>query len=144
MITGGKIVQVEAKRDKEGAISGLNINIGLDDVAVKGDEVTIQYTFIVEYADKVGHLKMSGVVYASEDKSKAKEIEEMWKKSKRLPNDFAEVVLNTINYTCGVNGTFVVQPVRLSPPMQLPRVRVEIGPEEKKKKPEKTDKLGAA
>jgi len=144
MITGGKIVFVEAKRDKEGAVNGLDINIGLDDVAVKGDEVTIQYTFIVAYGDKVGHLKMNGVLYASEDRSKAKEIEEMWKKSKRLPADFAELVLNTINYTCGVNGTFVVQPVRLTPPMQLPRVRVEMAPEEKKKKPEKSEKPGAA
>jgi len=138
MITGGKIVYVEAKREKEGPVEGLNINIGLDDVAVKGSDVTIQYTFMVDYGDKVGHLKITGVLYASEDKNKAKEIEDMWKKSKKVPTDFAELVLNTINYTCGVNGTFVVQPVRLTPPMQLPRVRVEMAPpEDKKKKPEK-------
>lgn len=137
MITGGKIVQVEAKRDKEGAVSGMNINIGIDDLVVKGDEITIQYTFLVEYQEKVGHLKMVGVLYASEEREKARAIEDMWKKTKKLPEDFAEVVLNTINYTCGVNGTFVVQPVRLTPPMQLPRVRVEMAPEEKKKKPEK-------
>jgi len=145
MITGGKIVYAEAKRDKEGPVEGLSINIGVDDVAVRGDEITIQYTFVVDYLDKIGKLKMMGVLYASEEKNKAKEIEETWKKSKKLPEDFAEVVLNTINYTCGVNGTFVVQPVRLTPPMQLPRVRVEMAPEgkEKKKKPEKSDK-GAA
>jgi hypothetical protein len=137
MITGGKIVYVEAKREREGAVDGLGINIGIDDVAVKGDSITIQYTFTVDYDDKVGHLKMSGVLYASEDRSKAKEIEEMWKKSKKLPEGFAELVLNTINYTCGVNGTFVVQPVRLTPPMQLPLVKVEMAPEEKKKKPER-------
>jgi len=137
VITGGKIVQVEAKRDKEGAVSGMNINIGIDDLVVKGDEITIQYTFLVEYQEKVGHLKMVGVLYASEEREKARAIEDMWKKTKKLPEDFAEVVLNTINYTCGVNGTFVVQPVRLTPPMQLPRVRVEMAPEEKKKKPEK-------
>lgn len=137
MITGGKIVQVEAKRDKEGAVSGMNINIGIDDLVVKGDEITIQYTFLVEYQEKVGYLKMVGVLYASEEREKARAIEDTWKKTKKLPEDFAEVVLNTINYTCGVNGTFVVQPVRLTPPMQLPRVRVEMAPEEKKKKPEK-------
>jgi hypothetical protein len=139
MITGGKIVSVEAKRDKEGAVDGMNINVGIDDVAVKGDSITIQYTFAVDYEDKVGHLKIIGVLYASEDKSKGKEIEDMWKKSKKLPAEFAEVVLNSISYTCGINGTFVVQPVRLSPPMQLPRVRVEMAPqpEDKKKKPEK-------
>jgi hypothetical protein len=133
MITGGKIVYVEAKRDREGAVEGLSLNIGIDDVAVKGDAVTIQYTFQAIYGDKIGHLKINGMLYASEDKSKAKEIEDTWKKSKKLPDDFAEMVLNTINYTCSVNGTFVVQPVRLSPPMQLPLVKVG-SPEEKKKK----------
>ena len=139
MITGGKIVSVEAKRDKEGPIDGMNMNIGIDDVAVKGDNITIQYTFVVDYEEKVGHLKMTGVLYATEEKGKVKEIEDMWKKSKKLPRDLAEIVLNTISYTCGISGTFVVQPVRLSPPMQLPRVRVEMAPlpEDKKKKPEK-------
>ncbi|MEM3555640.1 MAG: hypothetical protein QXF56_02910 [Candidatus Micrarchaeia archaeon] len=138
MITGGKIVHVEARRDKEGPVSGMNINIGIDDLVVKGDEITVQYTFLVEYQENIGNLKIVGVLYASEEREKAKAIEDMWKKTKKLPEDFAEVVLNTINYTCGVNGTFVVQPVRLSPPMQLPRVRVQMAPEEKKqKKPEK-------
>lgn len=140
MITGGKIVYVEAKREKEGPVNGLSINIGIDDVSVKGDAVTVQYTFLADYEDKVGHLKMTGVIYSSEDKSKAKEIEEMWKKSKKVPEDFAELIINTVNYTCGVNGIFVAQPVRLSPPMRLPMVRVEMPPEEKKDKPKKPEK----
>ena len=132
MITGGKIVSVEAKRDKEDNVNGLNINIGLDDVAVKNDEVTIQYTFNVKYEDNVGNLKITGILQAKEDAKTIKEITKMWKGNKRLPNDFAEVVLNTINYTCGVNGTLVVQPLRLTPPMQLPRVRIGDASEEKK------------
>ena len=140
MITGGKIVYVEAKREKEGPVAGLGINIGIDDVSVKGDAVTVQYTFLADYEDKVGHLKMTGVIYSSEDKNKAKEIEDMWKKSKKVPEDFAELMLNTISYTCGVNGTFVAQPVRLSPPMQMPMVKVEMPPAEKKDKPKKPEK----
>jgi len=125
---------VEAKRDKEGPIDGLNINIGLDDVVVKNDEVTVQYTFNVKYENNIGYLKIIGVLQASEDAKTVKEISKQWKESKKLPDEFAESVLNTINYTCGVNGTFVVQPVRLTPPMQLPRVKLEKKPEEKKSK----------
>jgi hypothetical protein len=143
MITGGKIVYVEAKRDKEGPVKGLSMNVGIDDISTNGDQITIQYTFSVNYEDKVGQLKMSGLLFASEDRSRVKEIDDMWKKSKRMPEDFAELVLNTINYTCGVNGTFVVQPVRLSPPMQMPLVKVEMKPEEKKDKLKKAEK-GAA
>jgi hypothetical protein len=144
MITGGKITYVEAKRDKEGLVDGLNINVGVDDVTVKGDTITVQYTFIANYENNIGHLKMNGVLYVSEDKSKAKEIEDTWKKSKKLPDDFAELVLNTITYTCGVNGTFAVQPVRLSPPMQMPLVRVGSPPEKAEKGAEEKKKKGAA
>jgi hypothetical protein len=132
MITGGRILSVEAKRDKEENVKGLSINIGLDDVVVKNDEVTIQYTFNVKYEDNVGHLKIIGVLQAKEDAKTTKEISKQWKESKRLPDEFAEIVLNTINYTCGVNGTLVVQPLRLTPPMQMPRVKIEKGPEEKR------------
>jgi hypothetical protein len=132
MITGGRILSVEAKRDKEESVKGLSINIGLDDVVVKNDEVTIQYTFNVKYEDNVGHLKIIGVLQAKEDAKTTKEISKQWKESKRLPDEFAEIVLNTINYTCGVNGTLVVQPLRLTPPMQMPRVKIEKEPGEKR------------
>ena|SRR5271157_3151221 len=143
MITGGKIVYVEAKRENDELVSGMRINVGLDDISVKGDIVTVKYTFVADYDDKVGHLKMNGVIYAREDRNKAKEIEDSWKKSKKVPDDFAEVVLNTISYTCGVNGTFAVQPVRLSAPMQMPVVKVGMPPESKADKPKKPEK-GAA
>ncbi len=124
MITGGKINSVEAKRDKDDAISGLAINIGLDKVTVKGDDVTIAYTYTVAYADGVGSLKILGELYAKEEPKKATEISKSWSENRRLPNDFAEVVLNTINFTCGTNGTLVVRPVNLSPPMIPPKIEI--------------------
>jgi hypothetical protein len=127
MITGGKITSVEAKREKEGQIKGLNINIGLDSVKVKSDEIEIGYTYTATYADGIGTLKIVGTLNAKEDKKKAKEIEERWEKEKRLPDQFAEVVLNSINFTCGTNGTFVVRPVNLSPPMIPPKISVARG-----------------
>jgi len=124
MITGGKIDKVEAVRKNDGPISGLSINIGLDDVRVKGAEVSINYTYTVTYADNIGELKISGVMYAKEEATKSKEIEKSWKAGKKLPDDFAEVVLNTINFTCGSNGTLVVRPVNLSPPMIPPKIEI--------------------
>ncbi len=124
MITGGKIVSVEAKRDKDDPISGLSINIGLDDLKVKGEDVEITYTYTVSYAEGVGTLKISGVLYAKEATKKAAEISKSWKDARRLPNDFAEVVLNTINFTCGTNGTLVVRPINLSPPMIPPKIEI--------------------
>lgn len=127
MITGGKITAVEAKREKDERIKGLSINIGLDEVKVKGEEIEIHYTYTATYADDVGVLKIVGILRAKEDKKKAKEIAERWEKDKRLPDKFAELVLNSINFTCGTNGTFIVRPLNLSPPMMPPKISVAKG-----------------
>lgn len=127
MIRGGKINAVEAKREKPGPIKGLSINIGLDDVRAEGKNITIEYTYNAKYEDAVGFLKIQGEIYAEEEAKKAKEIVKSWKDKKVLPEDFAELVLNSINYTCGTNGTLVVRTVNLSPPMIPPRITLAKG-----------------
>jgi hypothetical protein len=122
MITGGKIFSVEAKRNSEDPIVGLSINIAIDDVISEGNELEIKYTYTADYAKNVGVLKIVGSITANEDH--AREIMTSWKKDKKLPEDFAEVVLNTINFTCGTNGTLVVRPINLSPPMVPPRIEL--------------------
>ena len=127
MITGGKIISVEAKRDSDGQVTGMSINIGLDSLDVKGEDIEIAYTYTVSYAEKVGRLVIKGILYAREERGKAGEIAKSWKASKKLPLDFAEAVLNTINYACGTNGTLVVRPVNLSPPMIPPKIEIAKG-----------------
>jgi hypothetical protein len=122
MITGGKIFSVEAKRNSDEPIVGLSINIGIDDVTSEGSELNIKYTYTADYSKNVGFLKITGVITASEEH--AREIMLSWKKDKKLPEDFAELILNTINFTCGTNGTLVVRPINLSPPMVPPRIEI--------------------
>ena len=127
MITGIKIASVEAHRDKDEDITGLNVNIGIDEVAVKAGEISITFNYAASYQENVGELKMKGTIVAKEDAKLTKEVEAKWGKEKRLPDDFAELVLNAINYTCGTNGTLVVRPVNLSPPIVPPRI--QLGPQ---------------
>ena len=124
MITGIKITHVEAHRDKEEDINGLNVNIGLDAVSVKAGEIHITFNYAASYNDGVGELKMKGTIIAKEEPKLAKEVESTWAKDKRLPDEFAENILNAINYTCGTNGTLVVRPVNLSPPIIPPRIQL--------------------
>jgi len=131
MIVGGKIISVEAKRTSEEPITGLDINIAIDNVKVNGGGIEIKYLYTAKYAKDVGFLKIEGILNASEENAKAKSIGELWGKEKRLPDDFAELVLNTINFTCGTNGTLVVRPVNLSPPMIPPRIELAKGKEAK-------------
>jgi hypothetical protein len=131
MITGIKITKAEAHRDSDNDVAGLNINIGIDKVAVKGEEVTVDFNYTASYLEGVGELKMAGVLTSKEDAKNSKEISEKWAKEKKLPDWYAEAVLNAINYACGTNGTLVVRAVNLSPPIVPPRI--QLGPQQPSK-----------
>lgn len=133
MITGIRIDKVEAKRDKNEDVKGLDVNIGIDDVKTNGPEIEIAFNYVATYQEGVGTLKMNGALLAHEDAKVSKEIADSWKKDKKLPDDFSEMVLNAINFTCGTNGVLVVRPVNLAPPMIPPRIQLK-KPEEPKKK----------
>ena len=124
MITGIRITSVEAKRDKDIDMTGLNVNIGKDNVTVAAGETKIEFNYAVDYAEGVGTLKMKGSITAREDDKLTKEIKDRWAKDKKLPDTFAEIILNAINYACGTNGVFVVRPVNLSPPIIPPRIQL--------------------
>ena len=127
MITGIKLSRVEAHRDKDNEISGLSINISVDSVSVKNGEAAIGFSYSATYAEGVGELKIGGTVTSREDAKLSREISDKWEKDKKLPDAFAEMVLNAINYACGTNGTLVVRAVNLSPPIVPPRI--QLGPQ---------------
>jgi hypothetical protein len=124
MITGMRIVHVEATREKEAEIAGLSINIALDEVKTTGKRVEIKYTYTCTYSENVGKLIIKGTLFADEDENTAKAIGASWAKDKKLPDGFAELVLNSINYGCGTNGVLVVRAVNLSPPLVPPRIEI--------------------
>lgn len=125
MITGIRIDRVEAKRDKNEDVKGLDVNIGIDNVKVNGPEVEIAFNYAANYQEGVGTLRMEGALLAHEEEKTSKEIADSWKKSKKLPDSFSEMVLNAINFTCGTNGVLVVRPVNLAPPMIPPRIQIK-------------------
>ncbi|MEM4633524.1 MAG: hypothetical protein QW275_00010 [Candidatus Anstonellaceae archaeon] len=124
MINGIRINKAEGNRESDGETSGLKIDIKLDKVEVKGQEITMDFSYTANYLEKVGTLKMEGTISAVEDAKLAKEVEERWKKEKRLPDKFAELILNTINYACSTNGVLVARVVGLSPPIVPPKIAV--------------------
>ncbi len=135
MIVSGKINSVEARRDSDEPMVGLSINITMDDVKVNGKRVEVYYTYAAKYDKDVGMLKMSGVLYANEEEKLSKKIKERWEKDKKLPEEFAEIILNTVNFTCSTNGILAVRVVNLSPPMMPPRITIGKGEESTGKNP---------
>ncbi len=121
---GVRLNYVEAKRERDALISGLNININVDDVKAVNDDMMIDFTYSVNYADKVGYLKVSGTVYAKDTVVGAKKVEDGWRMEKKLPNEIAQPLLNLINFSSGVNGVFVARAVNLAPPLVPPRIEI--------------------
>ncbi|MGB9635425.1 MAG: hypothetical protein ACP5H8_03865 [Candidatus Micrarchaeia archaeon] len=121
---GVRLNYVEAKRDKDSLISGINININIEDVKSAKENLMIDFTYSVSYAEDVGHLKVSGTVYAKDTITNVKKVEDGWRMEKRLPNEIAQPLLNLINFSAGVNGVFVARAVNLAPPLIPPRIEI--------------------
>ncbi len=126
MIVGGKIEHVEATKKSENKIDGLSINIALEDIKVKGEEIEVHYTYVANYDKDIGGITIKGVIYTKEDKKLAKEIGDNWKKDgqKKLPPEYASSLLSAINYTGSANGTLVARVLNLSPPLVPPKLQV--------------------
>ena len=121
MIVGNRVTKVSASRDKSEPRKGLNFKINIQDVKVTGKKVEITYDYEAEYTEGVGSIKIEGLMFAEEEKALCDEVKKEWSESKKLPQTYAEVILNAINYFGGVNGVLAARIVNLSPPIVPPK-----------------------
>ncbi len=121
MIVGNRVTKIEAAREKQEPRKGLNFKINVKDAKVKAKKVEISYEYAADYTEDVGHIKMEGTIIAEEEEELLEKIKKEWADKQRLPKDYAEVILNAINYFCGVNGVLAARIVNLSPPIVPPR-----------------------
>ncbi|MCD4759742.1 hypothetical protein K8R33_02550 [archaeon] len=78
------------------------------------------FEFLVNYEPKVGKINLNGNVLYMEDEKKVKEILDGWKKDKKLPEDLAPQILNTILAKCNIKALSLTQEVNLPPHIRLP------------------------
>ena len=122
-INGVMLTGTEAKRTREGLIAGVDLNINIENVDIKSNgEVTLNFTYTANYRPDMGYLKMTGNVVGKSDKEEGKKLAEEYKKTKRLPADIGEPILNMINATAGINGIFVARAINLAPPIIPARI----------------------
>lgn len=124
MITGERIIEISGKKESLENISGLSINISLDEVKVDGEKVELTYQYTANYEENVGLLKIKGRITAKEDKKLAKQIAERWKKERKLPDEYAELLLGAINYSGSANGTLIARVLNLTAPLIPPRIQL--------------------
>jgi len=127
-ITGMRMTRAEVTRMKNEMPKGISINMTIENVKPVGNtSAEITFIYAATYADDVGTVQINGVLFVEEEKKKRDQIVKEWKESKKLPDDFAEEILNNINFACGANGTLMARVVNLQPPMLPPRIKLGKG-----------------
>lgn len=121
MIVGNRVTKLEAAREKQEPRKGLNFKINIKDAKVTAKRVDVTYEYSALYTEDVGYIKLEGVITAEEDKKLLDEIKKEWTDKQRLPQSYAEIILNAINYFGGINGVLAARVVNLSPPIVPPR-----------------------
>ena len=121
MIVGNRVTKIEAAREKQEPRKGLNFKINIKEAKVTAKNVEVTYEYKADYTEGVGYIRMEGVIIAEEEKKLLDEIKKEWADKQRLPQEYAEIILNAINYFGGVNGVLAARVVNLSPPIVPPR-----------------------
>jgi hypothetical protein len=127
MIVGERILEINGNKSPGESIKGLSINISIEKVEKKTDNLEITYAYTANYEEKAGQIRIKGVLMAKEENKRAKEITDMWKKNKKIPDDYATVVLSALNYSGSANGTLIARVLGLTAPLIPPRIQLAKG-----------------
>ncbi len=127
MIVGERILEINGNKSPGESIKGLSINISIEKVEKKTDNLEITYAYTANYEEKAGQIRIKGVLMAKEENKRAKEITDMWKKNKKIPDDYATTVLSALNYSGSANGTLIARVLGLTAPLIPPRIQLAKG-----------------
>jgi hypothetical protein len=135
MIVGDRINRIDAQINPDAQFSGFKIDIKMGDVRKDArDRLLVDYVYTLDY-DKMGKVLLYGTVFES-DAKKIPELEESWKKNKRLPREYVEELVNIINFVGSAHGTIVTRVLNIRPPILPPKLSIG-GPAEQKAPPKK-------
>jgi hypothetical protein len=135
MITGFSILGVEGWIESSEALAKQRFpkfNIDIDKVAAEGAKLKIGYSFKADYMDSdakdaknVGSIKLKGAVEVADSKDAINTIVESWTKTRRLPAQMEEEILNGLNFRCGATGTLVAYSLGLIPPIVISSIKIQ-------------------
>lgn len=99
-------------------IKEIKINVG----AGKQKTVKINFQYTSKYEPKLGIIEIGGNIIYLDDAKKAKELEKEWKKTKKIPEDSIQPIMNSILNRCTVEAILLSREVNLPNPVPLPKV----------------------
>jgi hypothetical protein len=124
MITHGRIIEVKATKKKDGNVSGMSVNVSVDNVAAEGGQVKITYTYAIEYQQDVASMSIKGELYTDSGSDLGKKLMDGWKKSKQLPPEAAEEIITALTYAGSSIGTLLAFAININAPINVPHAKV--------------------
>ncbi|MBU2634159.1 MAG: hypothetical protein KJ674_02855 [Nanoarchaeota archaeon] len=128
-IIGFNFEKVSAQ--KTGKVLGnVNISHTINITNVKKEEITLEkkqdvlkfeFEFKVDYAPKMGNISLEGSVIYLDDLKNLQEIEDSWKKNKKLSPEITAIIINTVLVKSNIKALILSQDVNLPPQIQLPK-----------------------
>ena len=124
MITHGRIVEVKATKKKDGNVSGMAVNVGVDNIVVEGNQVKVSYNYEISYQQDIATMSINGELFADSSSDLGKKLIDGWKKSKQLSADAAEEVITALTYAGSSIGTLLAFAININAPINVPRAKV--------------------
>ncbi len=127
MITSVKVDSVSAEKKEEAIPDNIAFNINFDDIKIDGENVEVDVTYSAIYqANKkeIGRINIKERLFTKEDQNIRKEIETKWK-DRSLPTQFAEEIINFLNFDTAGRGTLAAYAIGFPAPLNISRVKVE-------------------
>ena len=119
--------------EKNNKITGkLNIKNDLAIKSIEQEKITLEkseevlkfnFEYIINYEPKVGKIAITGNILYMDEPKKIKEILDNWKKQKKLSNELAPRILNTILSKCNIKALILSQDINLPPHIKMPFVK---------------------
>jgi|SRR3989338_3605242 len=122
-------VVAERNLNAKGGQVRINNNVSLKDLeemsfaADNKKGLKFTFTFSCSYEPDLGKIDVEGQVFFIEDEKKVQEIKAGWEKSKKVPMEIMEQVINAALHKGNIQAIKISEEISLPSPLPLPKVR---------------------
>lgn len=122
-------VHAERNLNSQGGQIRINNNVSLKDVesmafAADGKKaLKFNFAFNCQYEPDLGKIDVEGQVLFVDDEKKVDDIKKGWDKSKKIPMDVMEQIVNAALHKGNIQAIKVSEEVSLPSPLPLPKVK---------------------
>jgi len=128
-IIGERLNKIHAERGKLERKMEIKTHIDLVDVSIQKigvaaeskEGLAFSFVFKVNYGKAGGKIDVEGDVFYLDTPAKMKEIEDSWKKNKKLDAKLRMAIMNRVLELSYLQAIAMADQIRLPPPMQMPR-----------------------